>query len=111
MFNSNSYVELSASRTGPLAGVLFYQDRDVADGTVHLINSDTSSGREGTVYLPNGEVMINSGSTLGGPASYSIFIANEYEINSGRSLVLNSDYENSDVPLPSGLSASTRLVR
>ena len=60
-----------------MAGILFYQDRDVEDGTVHLINSDSASSLEGTVYLPNGKVMINSGSTLGGSVSYSIFIAEE----------------------------------
>ncbi len=78
---------------------------------MHLINSDSASSLEGTVYLPNGEVKINSGSTLGGPASYSIFIAKQYEINSGSSLVLNSDYEDSDVPLPAGLGENSRLVR
>ena len=50
-----------------------------------------------------GFVMINSGSTLGGAASYSIFIAKEYDINSGSSLVVSSDLGGSDVPLPSGL--------
>ena len=102
-FNSNSTVQLSASLTGPMAGIVVYQDRTVADGTVHLINSDSTSYLEGTVYLPNGKVMINSGSTLGGDADYSIFIAKEFEINSDSTLVMNSDFGSSGVPLPSGL--------
>ncbi len=70
---------------------------------MHLINSDSASYLEGIVYLPNGKVMINSGSTLGGNAAYSIFIAKEYEINSNSTLVMNSDFGTSDVPLPAGL--------
>ncbi len=103
LFNSGSHVELSASLTGPLAGIVTYQDRTVADGTVHLINSDSASYLEGTVYLPNGKVMINSDSVFGGDADYSIFIAKEYEINSDSTLVMNSDFGGSDVPLPWGL--------
>ncbi len=103
LFNSDSTVRLSASLTGPMAGIVVYQDRNVADGTVHLINSDSASYFEGTVYLPNGKVMINSGSSLGGNAAYSIFIAKEYEINSDSTLVMNSDFGGSDVPLPAGL--------
>ncbi len=103
-FNSDSTVQLSASLTGEYAGIVVYQDRTVADGTVHLINSDSTSYLEGTVYLPNGKVMINSGATLGGDADYSIFIAKEYEINSDSTLVMNSDFGSSGVPLPSGLT-------
>ncbi len=103
-FNSDSTVQLSASLTGEYAGIVVYQDRTVADGTVHLINSDSTSYLEGTVYLPNGKVMINSGATLGGDADYSIFIAKEYEINSDSTLVMNSNFGSSGVPLPSGLT-------
>ncbi len=71
---------------------------------MHLINSDSASYLEGTVYLPNGKVMINSNSTFGGDADYSIFIAKEYEINSDSTLVMNSDFGSSGVPLPSGLT-------
>ncbi len=66
---------------------------------------------EGTVYLPNGKIMINSGSTLGGLASYSIFIAKQYEINSDSTLVMNSDFGSSGVPLPSGLAGNSHPVR
>ncbi len=55
--------------------------------------------------------MINSGNTLGGLASYSIFIAKQYEINSDSTLVMNGDFGGSDVPLPSGLAGNSHLVR
>ena len=109
-FNSDSTVTLSARLTGPYAGIVVYQDRNVADGTVHLINSDSNSFLEGVVYLPNGKVMINSGSNFGDNATWSIFIAKEFEINSDSTLVLNTNYEGSTVPLPAGFVGNSSLV-
>ena len=59
----------------------------------------------GTVYFPNGKVMINSGSTLGPASAFSAFIARTYEINSASGLLLNSDYEATDVPTLAALGA------
>ena len=98
ILNSNSHAELTAPTTGPLAGIIIFQDRSVADGTIHLFNSDSSSFFVGTIYMPNGKVMINSGSSLGGPAAFTSFVARKFEINSDSSLVLNSDYGATDVP-------------
>ena len=105
ILNSDSHAELSAQTTGPLAGVVIFQDPNVADGTVHLFNSDTTSYLVGTVYLPNGKVMINSGSTLGGPAAFTSFVAKTFEINSDSTLVLNTDYGATDVPALPALGA------
>ncbi len=109
-FNSDCSVELSASLTGTYAGIVVYQDRNVADGTVHLINSDSNSYLEGVVYLPNGKILINSGSNFGDNATWSIFIAEEFEINSDSTLVLNTNYEGSTVPLPAGSVGNSSLV-
>ncbi len=51
-FISNSTVQLSASLDGPMAGMVVYQDRTVADGTVHLINSDSASYLEAAHIRP-----------------------------------------------------------
>lgn len=112
MLNSGSHADLSAPTTGPYAGILMYQDRNTADGSVFLLNSDASSHLLGTVYLPNGKIMINSGTTITGTAPYTSFIARTFEINSGSGIVLNSDYNGSTVPLPGGLAGSkTALVQ
>ena len=103
--NSDSHAELSALTEGQFAGILVFQDRNVADGTVHLFNSDSGSSIVGAVYLPNGKVMINSGSTLGPASAFSSFIARTFEINSDSHLVLNSDYAATDVPPLAALGA------
>ncbi len=105
ILNSDSHAELTAPTEGEFAGILIFQDRNVADGTVHLFNSDTTTSLVGAVYFPNGKIMINSGSTLGPASAFSAFIAKTYEINSGSHLVLNSDYEATDVPALAALGA------
>ncbi len=91
-------VDLSAPTMGDLAGVLFFQDRSAPPGTVHLFNSGSGSALVGTVYLPTGEVRVASGSTLGGAADFTSFVAKTFDIESGSHLVVNSDYEASSVP-------------
>ena len=111
ILNSQSHANLSAPTTVPYAGILIFQDPNVEDGTVHLLNSDASSSFEGTIYLPNGKMMINSGTQMSGDAAYSYIIARSFEINSDSGIVLNSDYAASDVPVPAGLATSNnRLV-
>ncbi len=106
-FNSGSVVDVSAPTAGqPYEGMLFFQDRNAPPGTVHRFNSDSTTSLEGTVYLPAGEVLINSGSTIGGNASYTSFIARTFNINSDSTLQLNSDYAASPVPVPPGLTAN-----
>jgi len=93
--NSDSTANLEAPAIGDYPGILIYSE----SSEVHMINSQSSSIFEGTVYIPNGKVLINSGSSsLSGNASFSAFVAYEFEINSDSTLVLNSDYTTSSVP-------------
>ena len=111
ILNSDSHAELSAPTEGPYAGILIYGDRNVEDGTVHLFNSDADSVFIGTIYVPNGRIKINSGTTLSGTAPYTNFIARSFEIDANSGIVLNSDYAATDVPVPAGLATTnSRLV-
>ena len=106
VLNANSHADLSAPTTGPYAGILIFQDRNVEDGSEHMFNSDASSSFLGTIYVPNGMIKINSGTTMSSTAPYTSIIARTFDIDSGSDLVLNSDYEATDVPLPAGLAGS-----
>ena len=111
ILNSGSHADLSAPTTGPYAGILVYQDRNDKDGSIHLLNSDADSVFIGTIYVPNGRIKINSGTTLSGTAPYTNFIARTFEIDANSGIVLNTDYAATDVPVPAGLATTnSRLV-
>ena len=108
--NSGSHVELHAVRSGPRAGVVLFGDRDIASVNNHLLNSDSTSIIEGTIYLPKGDLFINSGSTLGAPSPLSLYVVNSFDINSSSHLYLHTEPGNATVPVPGRLQR-IQLVR
>lgn len=54
-FNGSASIDLSAPESGPLAGILFYGDRDDV-GAAHSINGTAGSRLNGAVYLPSGDL-------------------------------------------------------
>lgn len=108
-FNAGSHVELTAPTVGELAGIIVFEDRSNPIDNEHLINSDTTSTFEGTVYLSRGKLTINSNATSNGTSPFTAFVAYRFEINSSSGIEINSDYEDSDVPVPKELGAGLTL--
>ncbi len=109
-FSSNSFIDFTAPADGPLAGILFFQNR--AEGGTHFFDSNNISRLEGTFYFPNGEFESNSNTTIGGGSNFTILIARWIEVNSNAQLIFNSNYAASDVPVPLAIAAQiVRLTR
>jgi hypothetical protein len=130
-FEKETVIELTGPRTGPLAGLLFYEDRQVlaADGTTvieldpeglpkpreHRIRSDDARKLVGTIYIPRNKLLVDGDKPIASESAYTVIIAREFAIAEGPEIVLNTDYALSDVPVPAGVgnnsTRSTRLVR
>jgi hypothetical protein len=84
--NGGATVKLSAPVTGPMAGILFFQDRTIVD---HLqsnrINGNSQSFFQGTIYFPSQEVMYAGTSGIDG---YTVLVANNLKIV-GNSVIKN----------------------
>jgi hypothetical protein len=119
-FEKESTISLSAPRTGALAGLLVYEDRNVkaadADGTVeidtetalpkaqeHRIRSDNASRLVGTIYMPRNRLLIDGDKPIAAASAYTVIIAREFALAEGPEVVLNADYDHSDVPVPDGV--------
>lgn len=100
----NSSISLKAPRTGPLAGMLFYQDRaTAADNVKFEISSDDAGTLLGTIYLPRGRLYLGGDKPVAQSSAYTIVVANKIEVSAGPTVVLNSDYSASEVPVPQGV--------
>lgn len=108
-FNSDSHVEFSAPVSGEMAGIIVYEDRGNPLENEHLINSDATSTFEGTVYLPRGRLVINSNATSNGSSPFTAFVAYRFEVNSASGIQINTNFEDSVVPLPKNLSGGRSL--
>ncbi len=82
--NGNTSTNLSAPTSGPLAGILFFQDRAIP-GTAagSTISGNSTSTFDGAVYFPTTQLTFNGNSSVGG---YSIVVADRLVLSGNSSL-------------------------
>ena len=79
---SNSVADLSAPTTGPLAGILFFQDRTADPTKENGIESNTAVSLEGALYFPTQHLRLHSDSdSLEAPA-YTLIVVDTLEVSS-----------------------------
>lgn len=82
--NANSTVNLSAPTTGPLAGILFFQDRAIpSTGAASTLSGNSTSTFDGALYFPTTALTFNGNSSSNG---YSIVVANSLTLVGNSSL-------------------------
>lgn len=130
---NDTTVALSAPASGPMAGILAYAQPVAGKSRDFKIESRNAQKLVGTVYLPNDRLIIGGdqdgdgvcdvgvgevpivGQTLcesdiGAASSWTAIVADKLVVTSGATLVLNSDYEGSDVPVPQGLGHKSQAI-
>lgn len=96
--NSGSFADLEGAPLGEeFPGILFYQARTNSSKNLEL-NSDTGSKFVGVIYYPNGQVVVNSASSIGGTAPFSSIVANSIQINSASTVDMGATPSGSAVP-------------
>ena len=110
-FDSNSSIDFTAPATGPLAGLIFFEDRNAPLNQEHYFDSNNISRLEGAIYLSRGLLWIDSNSQIGVSSAFTTIVANRIRIDSNAQLVINTDYAASDVPALLGMgSGVVRLI-
>ena len=108
-FATATTVDLTAPKTGPLAGILVFASRGQA-GLVHEIKSDNARRLLGTIYLPTGELSIDANKPIADQSAYTAIVALRVKGNSGPTITLNTNYETTDVPVPEGIKGANQPV-
>jgi hypothetical protein len=86
-FDGNSTVNLSAPTSGPLTGILFFQDRSIPTGSAgSTITGNSSSTFDGALYFPTTTLTFNGNSSANG---YSIVVADKLSLSGNSSLGSN----------------------
>lgn len=109
-FAASSTISLTAPRTGDMAGMLFFEDRDVLFKFPHIMASNDARNLVGTIYLPGNTLEINSKNPIADQSDYTVIIARKFDMKDGPELVLNTDYENSLIPVPEGVGNKSRPI-
>jgi hypothetical protein len=123
-FDADSIISLAAPKDGPLAGILIFDDpsgtsakakppksgrgaagRNNLTGAPrqHQILSDDARNLLGTIYLPQGEIIIDALKPIADKSAYTVLVVKQLHLYSGPNLILNTDYSASEVPVPQGV--------
>lgn len=109
-FTGNSTLKMSGAKDGPMAGMLFFEDRSVATGRIHRINSAFANELTGTIYLSRGKLRVDPNASVAKDSAFTAIVAYQLEIDEGPTLVLNSNYDDTNVPVPDGIRIDTQVV-
>ena len=108
-FGTSSNISLTAPKDGPMAGILFFEDRNAPLGRTFLMASKDARTLVGTIYLPKGILAVTGKSRFAEASDWTAIIAQRIVIYNGPNLQLNADYDDSEVPVPAGIAGeSTR---
>lgn len=79
LFNGNVAANLSAPTSGPLEGILFFQDRSIPSSAAgSTINGNSSSTFDGALYFPTTQLTYNGNSSASG---YTIIVVDKLLVN------------------------------
>ena len=101
-FGSDTTVSLEAPVSGDMAGLLFFEDRNNTAVT-HFVSSANARNLLGTIYLPKSRLEVNSLADVAGDSAYTALVVNGLTVRQGPNIILNSDYDATNVPVPPGL--------
>ena len=102
-FSAESKISLTAEKSGPLAGILFFEDRSAPQNRVHRILSNDARTLLGTFYLPRGILSVASVQPVADQSAYTVIVAKKLQMTGSPTLVLNSNYGATDIPVPTGV--------
>ena len=102
-FDRDAKVTMSAPKSGPLAGILFFEDRNAPLNRVHAIYSEDAREFLGTFYLPRGVLRVDTQNPVADASAYTALVVRKLELAGAPTLVLNADYSSTDVPVPDGV--------
>jgi Flp pilus assembly protein TadG len=130
-FDADSTVSLSAPKEGLLAGILIFDDPSGAKAPAapslsgrgllgrllktgaprqHQILSDDARNLLGTIYMPEGEIIIDAKKPIADKSAYTVLVVKQLHLYSGPNLILNTDYSATDVPVPMGVGPFSARV-
>jgi hypothetical protein len=110
ILDPKSAVNLEAPTQGTMAGLLFFAARASSGKSQHKILSENAQNLVGTIYIPTGELRIDGAAKVGAEAAYTAIVAEKVRLYGGPHIILNSRYEETDVPVPAGIKGAGQPI-
>ena len=95
--------QLSAMKTGPLAGFVVFLDPKSTPEKKSVISGGGDTRYEGVMYFPNQHLVVSGGGSAVANSPFTAFVADSFEFSGGSTLVIKIDPSKTSVPIPGGL--------
>jgi Flp pilus assembly protein TadG len=105
-FDTLSSVSLTAPKSGDMAGLLISEDRTVTVGQQFDILSNDARMLLGTIYIPQGRLFVAANAPVADKSAYTVVVARRFSLSEGPTMVLNTNYGATDIPVPVGVGPS-----
>lgn len=105
-FQEQSDISLSGPVSGPMAGVLIWQENDPRSAKMFEVRSNKVHTLTGTIYLPNSTFYASVNAQVAQSSAYTAVVARKISLDGQVELVLNDNYGDTDVPVPTGVGRS-----
>jgi Flp pilus assembly protein TadG len=102
-FDPDSSISLTAPKTGDMAGLLISEDRSNPEDQKFNILSNDARMLLGTIYLPQGRLYVGANKPVADQSAYTIVVARMFNLSEGPTMVLNTNYGATDIPVPDGV--------
>lgn len=109
MFDRDTTISISAPEDGEMTGLLIYASRSVGDETFKIL-SNNARVLLGTVYLPSGTLYVETEQPVADKSAYTAIVADTIHLMKEPTLVLNTNYNESEVPVPDGIEGAGQPV-
>ncbi|MFZ2099929.1 MAG: TadE/TadG family type IV pilus assembly protein [Oricola sp.] len=109
-FGIATTIDLGAPKSGPMSGMLIFQDRGNSTGDRFVIRSSNARRLLGTVYIPRGSLLVDAAGKVADQSDYTAIVTREMKLMNGPNLVLNTNYSDTDVPVPEGVGPVRGMV-
>ena len=109
-FKPDSTINLSAPKSGPMAGLLFFEDRSAPLLRTHSISSKDARRLLGTFYLSRGMLRIDANNPVADQSAYTVIVSRRLELSGSPDLVMNAMYSSTDVPVPEGVGPNGSAI-
>lgn len=99
----NGSADISAPKTGPLAGMLFMSHPDAGSGKSFKITGNGNTKLVGITYFPNQLLEIGGNGDLGASSPFMGLVADKIQMHGNGQVQVNFDYKAAgyaDIPIP-----------
>lgn len=110
-FMMSATIDLSGRETGPMAGMLLFDDpSNKSLLRIHNISATNARNLTGTIYMPNANLLVDPTATVGEDSAYTAIVVKRLVVQGGPTLVLNTNYNETSVPVPQGIRSSADVM-